>query len=121
MEQFVLGDVAAGEGGMWLQGGSRWPCNPGSSLGLLLGEVCTCAPGQALLCKLQLSWALKSGRNQCVKMNLGKLKSGSERLFQHESSAAVEECPAEPSSPLLNGAVRMPRDRAGRKNTLFLS
>lgn len=26
MEQFVLGDVdAAGEGGMWLQGGSRWP------------------------------------------------------------------------------------------------
>lgn len=54
MEQFVLGVVAAGEGGMWLQGGSRWPCNPGSSLGLLLGEVCTCAPSQALLCKLQL-------------------------------------------------------------------
>lgn len=27
---------------------------PRSSLGLLLGEVCTCAPGQALLCELQL-------------------------------------------------------------------
>lgn len=50
-------------------------------------------------------------------MNLGKLKSGSKGLFQHESSAAVEKPWAEPSSPLLNGAVRALGARAGRKNT----
>lgn len=47
-------------------------------------------------------------------MNLGKLQSGSKGLFQHESCAAVEEPWAEPSSPLLNGAVRVLGARAVR-------
>lgn len=51
-------------------------------------------------------------------MNLGKLlKSGSKSLFQHESSAAVEKPWAEPSSPLLNGAVRVLGASAGTKIT----
>ena len=55
-EQFLLGDVAAGEGGAWLPGGSS-PAPLGSSLGLPLFlpcQVAWCAPGQALLCKQQL-------------------------------------------------------------------
>lgn len=48
-------------------------------------------------------------------MNLGKLKSVSKGLFQHESSAAVEKPWAGPPSPLLNGAVRVLGARAGRK------
>lgn len=50
-------------------------------------------------------------------MNLGKLQSGSKGLFQHESCAAVEKPWAEPSSPLLNRAVRVLGARAGRRNT----